>query len=147
LTHLRTVIRNAAVAAVTGLTTTATRVHAPRAYGSARSALPALAVDIVAEETAADTLAAREIRRATLELRGTAVASTAVPDVSAVLDRIDEETAVALFADGTLSAALLELEFNSMAKEYVATGEDLRGEIVIEYRIQYCINEGAPSGP
>lgn len=146
MTHARTTIRAAASAALAAIATPSV-VRVPiGSWAWNRAQLPAVAADIVEEDVFSDTFGAADgqVRDATLRITGYVAESLSHPDVSAVLDDLDREIAVALHADATLDAAILDLTFRRMEKEIEASAEDLRGRITLDYRIRYCVDETDP---
>lgn len=140
--HVRTTIRDEVKTLLTGLSTTAGRVHSPLTNEIHRANTPALELDVVSE-TVISTRANVQTRQALLRVTGFVVSTISFPDVSATLDNIDAEVSVALFG-GTLSD-LTDKMFESMGKEYRIEGDDLVGEITIGYRLLYEVDQSDPS--
>lgn len=146
MTHARETIRGTVITAITGLTTTGTRVHAALELLLDRPRLPAIAADIVSEEPSTwDGGAHVEERAATLRVRGFSVSSSSIV-VSDVLDDIDEESATALYtAFDAGDLGIDGFEFVSMEKEFSTAGEDFRGQITIDYMLRYRLDAAAPT--
>lgn len=145
MSHARQSIKDQIAASLTGLTTTGTRIDLPRIFGLARAQLPALSVDIIAEEAFdSDRESRYQGRRAMLEIVGYAIETEQGTALSTQLDNIDQEVATALFADVTLNALIKDIEFEGMEKLYTP-GEDIHGQIRIRYRVIYGVDQSNPT--
>ena len=105
MAHARTTLRQAAVTALTGLTTTGSRVRDTDAYPRGGDDLPDITVEILDEEVSAEAFDDCQMRDAVLMLVVRAKSISAGPST---IDTIDTETSVALYAAfeaGTLTGA------------------------------------------
>ena len=138
MAHARTQIRNAVVAALTGLSTTGARVHASRMRPT--DALPALLITTDAEviEQGAQR---RQMRTMDIVVRGLAKGGDGVDDT---LDQIalEVETAMQSSAIAALAApcvlSRVDIEFDDALEKPV-------GMVVIAYRAVYFTQAGAPA--
>ena len=119
--HLRRQIREAVASAVTGLTTTGSRVFQSRLYPLAETDLPCLLLRTQSESSESVSLPAPRLLQRTLRLHVTAVAR-AVDDLDDTLDLICQEVEAAL----AMPCAAL----GGVAKLITLSGTeiDLRGE-------------------
>jgi len=146
MSHVRQQIRDAAAAALTGLTTTGANVYAPRQWGQQRSKVPALEVEIRSEEVAAQTFGSsyEQQRKADLVVSAWAVSNTSAAG-SDVVDLVDAEVSVALFADAALDLLLDDLRWQSLEKEDDGAGADLRVKATITFAAFYTVDQRDPT--
>lgn len=107
-----------------------------------RSQLPALVFDTESESVVQQGLGHAQERALVLAITGTQVATEAQPNVSYMLDEIDQDVAEALFS-GPLGTALA-VRYLSMQKTYSHDGEDLIGAIALAYEVRYMADDNAP---
>jgi hypothetical protein len=142
VSHAREAIRDAALAAITGLTTTGANAYTTIEQSFDLDELPAIACDIVSEQVIEFSISDEiHLRQATLRVRGWAARRLTATDVSETLDDIDQESATALFA-ATIGN---ELMYASMDKEYSQDGELFRGMITIDYSVIYSVDQSNPT--
>lgn len=144
--HIRTQIRDAVVAAVTGLTTTGTRAYAarPKTRPLQGSELPALLVytNDTEGEDIAGTLGSRRLAHVTdLVVEGYAKGTG---DVDKTLDTIEKEVRVALEATPTLGGKCKTLTFSGSSKDDADDTDQPTYVIRITWRCEYHTREGVP---
>ena len=141
-THLRTQIRNAAVAALTGLATTGARVFANRLRVLTAAELPCLLVTIDRESVEYMTLtpAPHTERQMVLMVRGVAQAAANLDD------RLDQ---VALEVENALCNSLLgglvreQPRIVSLAYQDDDVTATPVGVITMDFAVTYYVNAGA----
>lgn len=145
--HKRQAIRAAVVAAVTGLTTTGTRVTSGELHTRPRTQLPGLAVAVaggageMVATSIADARGDMQVRELPVEIR----AMVAV--VSGYLDTLDTacaEVETALHAAAGVAALVLEIRLVSTVVEISGDGETPVAVAVMSWRVLYAVNELAP---
>jgi hypothetical protein len=144
--HIRTQIRDAVVTAVTGLTTTSTRVHAarPGTRPLQPTDMPALLIytnDTDVEEIAG-TLGSRRLAHLTEVMiegyaRGTG-------DVDKTLDTIEKEVRVAIEANPTLGGKCKTITLAGAIKEDGDDTDQPTWRIRLNWRCEYHTREGVP---
>lgn len=144
-THLRSQIRDAVVAAVTGLTTTGARVYAGRARPLAKDSDPCLLVYATAETSDVHTIGSDPIllRSLTLAVEGLAVATEAAA-LEETLDQIALEVEPAITADSSLGGLTLAVTLTGTRIAVEAPGERHAGAIRMEFRVEYRTHEQSP---
>jgi hypothetical protein len=142
--HIKQQIRDAAVTALTGLTTTTTKVFAAREFPLQAANLPGICIYTDNEEQEPGTLqrSGRRIIR-NLELMVLAyVADTG--DIDATLDTIAKEVETALAADVTLGGLAKDLLPVSQVKERDAEGETKAVSVAMLFNVEYHTAQAAP---
>lgn len=142
--HRRRQIREALVTALTGLTTTSTRVFPNRVYPFDSADLPGLLVTWAVDEPEAITMETPAALQSelTMVIEGRAQANA---DLDDVLDAIDKEVRTALYAAGTLSGLLARrAAVRRIEADYEDGLEKPVGVIRLEYQLTYFCREGAP---
>jgi hypothetical protein len=139
--HAREQIRNAVVTAVTGLTTTGTRVYASRVLPLTATDLPALCV-YTRQDSPDYTRGTAQNRPA--RLLDVRVQGFVDGDDQSVLDDIAAEVETAIYGNAPLAALtrLIWLADQSMSVD--GEGETLISVIDIGFNMQYSVAEGAP---
>lgn len=141
--HLRRQIREAVATAVTGLTTTATRVFQSRVYPLETADLPCLLIATQSETSEPMTIhGPRELMRV-LSLQVVAMAR-AVADVDDTLDQICKEVEIALAADLTLGGKCKTVTLTATAIELTGTAEQQVGKATMSFDVDYYVLENAP---
>ena len=139
--HIRRTLREAVATAVTGLTTTSTRVYQSRMRPMGEALLPCLMVTV--DRTQVDEfLQNNQQRTFTVVVRGMAKATATLDDT---LDQIALEVETALEAAGTLAGLVpggLNLERDEV--DFDDTLEKPAGVIVLEFRAVCFTRAGAP---
>lgn len=141
--HLRRQIREAVATAVTGLTTTNTRVFQSRVWPAGDAELPALFVYARSETATPVTVhSPREYERNLLiDVVGVAKASA---DLDDTLDQIAKEVEIALTNPvSALAGKATEITLQSTDIE-MEQGERTTGRITLTYQVDYFNIENAP---
>lgn len=141
--HLRQQIRDAAVTALTGLTTTGSNVFATRFYPQETSNLPCLLVYTLSEESAPESTGATGTMARSLLLAIDGVAR-AVASLDETLDDIAKEVEVALMADVTLGGLAKDAFIEATEIEVDAIGDKPVGVIKMEFNVMYLAVKNAP---
>lgn len=141
MAHVRTGIRNALVALLTGLTTTGPHVFSSRMYPQSDDGLPCLLVITNDEQDITDLGGILE-RTLDVSLRGVVKASASLDDT---LDKIIEEVEVAMGAVTTLGGLIKDLSLSSIAISYDDQTDKPVGIADINYSITYFTRAGAPA--
>lgn len=141
--HVRRQLREAVTTAVTGLTTTASRVHGYRVYALGGSVdLPALSVYVESEDASSATVHAPAVveRRVTVHVRGFARAASGVEDT---LDAIANDVETALAAGVTVSSRTVPLAYAGCDIEWEA-GDRPYGAIDLRFTAVLFNTANAP---
>lgn len=139
MTHARSQIRGAIVTALTGLTTTGSRVHAARMRPT--DALPCLLVE-TNDESIDTTVQTMQMRGLTVTVRASAKIGA---DVDVVLDTIAEEVEAALHAAGTLGNRVPGgLALQSISTDFDDALEQPAGALVLTFSGSYFTAAGSP---
>lgn len=139
--HVRTQIRNAAVAALIGLPTTADRVYSGRTRPLPKDHLPTLLVYVTEERSDSGAMGGALARAPVLSIEGRMVGAD---DLEDLLDGIALEVEPAIVARPLLAGLVKEITLTSTRITVVSPGESHSGEIRLEYRLQYWTQEEAP---
>jgi hypothetical protein len=142
--HLRRQIREAAAAAVTGLTTTGARVFTSSVYALAVTDLPALRVRTPREASAQRTLGAPRLLERTLRLEVEAVAQ-ATADLDDALDQACKEVEIALAMPCAALAGLVKsVTLTDTEITLTGEGEQPIGRAAMGFDVVYMAFENAP---
>lgn len=144
MSHVRQQIRDAIVAAVTGLTTSGTNVLTNVVYSIERLSLPALAVAEGGETRKAATMPAPRVMECVCDIDITAYAEDNT-DCEAKLDTMAAEIEVALAMP--IAGPWKTLTLTQTAPDLTGTAEKVRGRRVLRYQAEYRIRENAPDTP
>lgn len=129
--HARTQVRDAVIAALTGLTTTGPRAGGLRLAIYEESELPALEIT-TPEEDANPAGFDGTVRRAVLvQVTGTAKQDG---DIDKTLDTIAKETEAALLAPLTVGAAAVRVDYEGMRKTFDDSTDLHTGAIEMRFR-------------
>lgn len=142
--HVRTGIRSALVAVLTGLSTTGTRVHASRMYPRADGALPCLLVITSDEPQIDEGLSNQPILERTLEVSIRAVVKASA-SLDTTIDNIIAEVETALGAVTTLGGLIKGLSLVSIGIDYDDATDKPVGAANINYRATYFTLAGSPA--
>jgi hypothetical protein len=152
--HARTQVRDAVIAAVTGLATTGASVFAGRTRNLGTRHPPALLVYARETRTVADTqrgVAVRKLAhtlRLFVEGRVSRSAANANEDVARKLedqlDQVELEVGAAIGADATLGGKVKDILLIGSTLSAQAPGESHEGEVRMEFEVQYRTAEDAP---
>ena len=113
MSHARQQVRDAVVTAVTGLTTTGTRVHGGRIFPLHRARLPALFVYSIEEavDDGAEVMGLDQVRVLQVAVE---VLAEANADLDDSIDTICAEVETAIHADTTLGGVVMWIEYASV---------------------------------
>jgi hypothetical protein len=139
VTHQRSLIRAAMVAALMGETSAEDRVFSERVIPYKRNELPILAVYTVGEDVDAGSLATspRELtRQLHVAIEGW-VAPGSDGAVEDVLDSLAAEVEAAIHADPYLGGLCADLVLEGTEPDIGREGDRLMGLIVLTYRVTY----------
>lgn len=143
MSHARQQIRDAVVTALTGLTTTATRVYPSRIYPFQASALPGLAI-YTQNETIEPAAMGRPAKlRHELEIVVEAYVK-ATADFDDTVDTIAGEVETAIAADATLQSLVKLVLPVDATIEFTKEGDQPVAVATMTYRALFFTNEGTP---
>ena len=139
--HAREQIRGAIVTALTGLTTTGSRVYASRALPLTAADLPALCVYTRTDtpDYAAGVMANRPRRILQVHIEGYVDG-----DDQDVLDDIAAEVETALYGSATLGALVGGIELGEQVMRVDGEGSELVSVIDLVFNMSYSTAEGTP---
>ena len=143
--HVRKQIRKAAIAALTDLATTGSRIYPGRVYPLAKAQLPGLLVFTPAEQSGREDSATDSMRDVNLTVTGLVRISENIEDE---LDDIALEVEQALDALGLAGIAKIYHGIQSTLTEL--SGEDVdqpHGAIALEFLYTYRTRTGSPDIP
>lgn len=142
--HLRRQIREGVATAVTGLTTTGTRVRQSRVYPLEDADLPALLVVSTGDTAQATSFPLPRMMERRLRLQVIAVAK-AVANLDDTLDLICKEVEIALAMPVAALAGLCKsITLVSTDIEMEGTAEKPVGQAAMTYEVYYLNAENAP---
>lgn len=126
MSHIRKRIRDAVVTALTGLTTTGTRVYKSRVYPLESGKLPGLCIYTKSEEISTTTINRPRTQIRTLEVvvEGYVMANSAFDDT---IDQISVEVEEALYTNALLGGLAKETNILSFDADYSGEGEKVVG--------------------
>jgi hypothetical protein len=143
MSHVRTQIRNAVVALVTGLTTSSDRVYASRVHPLPGDKLPALRVFVDEESIARETIHDPAMLSRLVTIRIDCVASLA-SGLDDELDQMALEVEDAISADSTLGGILNGgLIPSGIEVDRSADSEAPIGRLTLSYEAQYEVMNNA----
>lgn len=140
--HLRKQLRDALVARLTGLTSTAARVFPGRVLPLQPAELPCLLVD-TGDEQVTDRQFNKELQQREVQLRVRLVVK-ALDGYLDTLDEIAKQVEIALGTATTLGPASWWLYDSTTAPELAGEGERTVAQCVLTYRAQYLCTEATP---
>lgn len=143
MAHLRTQIRNALAAQLTGLASTASRVSTTQFYPVAPSSLPCLLIVTEDENIEAASIGWPPVLARELRARVVALASGTSGHEDA-LDQIAAEVEVALAADRTLGGLVKSAQLVGLRPSFDAESERPVGRMEMLYLFTYWAIEGSP---
>lgn len=141
MSHARTTIRNAFVAAVTGLTTTGSNVTTKKKTWS-DDELPSLTVRTSSESVDEEKGKVARIQHRDLDIVIEGRCKN-TGDVDALLDTISSEVETAIF--GASFSGIFALDLIETIKDEELDLEQPTGLVTITFRIQYLTEEGSPN--
>lgn len=140
MSHIRKQIRDALVTAVTGLTTTGSRVYRSRVYPLESGKLPGLCVYTKSEEVTNSTLTRPRTQTRQLEASVEAylMANTNFDDT---LDTIAVEIEEAIYSNTALNALVKQINITGFEADYSGDGEKVVGVGNFSVQIIYSARE------
>lgn len=143
MAHARQTIREAAATALTGLTTTGSRVYQSRVHPVSDAKLPCLLINTDSESVVAENVGSPALldRFVELSVRCVAKASSNLDDT---LDAMAAEVEAAIGAS-TLSGKLKTLLLESIDVEMVGEAEKPVGILTMKWRANYMTVSNAPT--
>lgn len=142
MSHAREAIRDAAVAALTGLATTGNRVKASWPYALPVEALPALVV-FTPREQADDGFSSLSVQGRRLQLVVVGYADGVL--VADTLDTIAAEVETALAASGRLGGLVRLIEYEGATVSIDGEASKRAGEIRLSFAVAYRTAPGNPT--
>ena len=140
MAHARQQIRDAIVAALTGLTTTGSNVFPSRSYDVPKENLPCILIYTAAEEMADEASSLGDRRGMILAFRVEARVRPVATDADDQLDAICAEVQAALFAEPTLGGLVRHLDLQSTEIEFDAEAEAPTAAGVMTFGCLYRID-------
>lgn len=142
--HIRQQLRGAVATAVTGLTTTGTRVYPYRVYAlQPGTELPCVSVYVTGEEASGASVGTMVEREVTVHVRGFAAGAT-VPDNT--LDQIAKEIETVLAGGVTISGRAVTLMYRGCDIEFEAADKPY-GAIDLRFAAMLFNAASAPDAP
>ena len=143
MAHVRKQIRDAVVAALTGLATTGANVFSGRTHPLEQDHPPTLLVYAVSERSSLHAMGspATLLRDLTIAIEGR-VMMAGVPDDT--LEAIAAEVEVAMMADVSLNGLSQEVTLLATTINTQSPGQSHAGEVRLDYRVVYRTRENAP---
>jgi hypothetical protein len=140
--HVRSQLRAAGVADLTGLPTTGANVFSGRTRPLKADHPPSLLVYMVEERSDTDAMGGILARDVKLAVEGRTVTPDPPDDL---LDTIALEVETAITTAPLLGGLALEVTLTATRILTLAQGESHTGEIRMEFRVQYRTRENAPA--
>lgn len=146
MAHARAQIRDAVVSALTGLTTTGSRVYSGRTRALAKDHQPSLLVYATSETSDVDASGRKLLRILLLVVEGRVVATgaSAASDIESTLDTVASEVEARLTREPSLGGLAQELTLTRTVINAVSPGESHAGEVRMEFRVAYRTRETEP---
>jgi hypothetical protein len=144
--HIRRQVREAIGTALTGLTTTGSRVFPSRVYPLEITDLPALLIHTKSESSVGSTIHGPAILDRRLLIEVVAVAQ-ALADLDDTLDLVCQEVEVALANPVTELVAIssgMTISLQSTEIELTGTAEQPTGSATMTFEVEYFTAENAP---
>jgi len=144
--HTRQQVREAIGTALTGLTTTGSRVFQSRAYPLETTDLPGLLIHTRSESSSASTIHGPSVIDRTLRIEVVAVAQ-ATADLDDTLDTICKEVEIALAnpVSGLLAISVgMTVALTGTEIELSVEAEQPLGKATLSYEVEYFTAENAP---
>jgi len=140
--HVRQQLREAIATALTGLTTTGSRVFQSRTYALETTDLPAIRIGTLAESAQPLLIHASSYERL-IEVSIEGVA-TELSDLDDKLDLIAKEIEIALSGGVSISTKLIQLQYQGTDIEFDSEAEKPRGQITLRYVASVWTSAAAP---
>ena len=144
--HVRKQIRDAAVAALTGLATTGAHVFASRVYQLQDNELPALKIDTLDETSTISSMGVGRVYERTVTLEVTAAVKQ-LATYNDTIDQIAKEVEIALAANNTLGGACKYIGPPQMALTLDGAGETPRALAALKFDVAYYTAFNTPDIP
>ncbi len=143
MTHIRQTLRSAVVTAVTGLTTTGSRVYTARVYPAQSAELPCLVVNTISEDAVPQDIGLPGIveRRVSVEVLGMARDTSTM---AATLDVIAEEVETALGAGVSIGGKTVELAYEGASIQFSGEVDQPVGTISMRFSTTLYTTSNAP---
>lgn len=141
MAHARQQIRAAFATAVTGLTTTGTRVHTWRAYELAEDGLPALLVSTPTEDIDRQAQGTKAYRNMTIECTAVVRAASTAYNTA---DTIAAEVEAAILADETLGGLARFCRLTGTASEIDDEAQQPTFQITLTFDCMYRVDDTDP---
>lgn len=142
--HVRKQLRDAVVAAVTGLDTTEDRVFAHRAYPVERTELPALRVYTASESVEIQTIHAPMVQDRTVEVRVEGLQAAGEASLDDDLDQIAKEVETALSAALTVGGKSVTLTYTGSEIELDDEAAKPHGIVTLNFTARLFTASNAP---
>lgn len=140
MSHVRKQIRDALVTAVTGLTTTGSRVYRSRVYPLESGKLPGLCVYTKPEKVINSTITRPRTQMRQLEASIEAYLMTNT-NFDNTLDTIAVEIEEAIYSNSALNALVKQINITGFEADYVGEGEKVVGVGKFNVEIIYSVRE------
>lgn len=144
MSHGRQQIRDAVVAAVTGLATTGNNVFRTRIHPLEEASLPALLVYTLSETSDIDTMGRPRGQSRVLRI-GIEIAVQQLANIDNLMDTIAAEVEVAMASNAPLNGMLHDLTLDSADVVKSGDGEVRMLGMQMTYSAQYRTREGSPA--
>lgn len=140
MSHIRKQIRDALVTALTGLTTTGSRVYRSRVYPLESGKLPGLCIYTKSEEVVNSTMTRPRTQTRQLEAAVEAylMANTNFDDT---LDTVAVEVEEAIYSNSALNALVKQINITGFEADYSGDGEKIVGVGTFSVQIIYSAKE------
>lgn len=143
MSHGRQQVRDAVVTAVTGLTTTGTRVYSGRVFPLSRLRLPALFVYSLEEEVVEEqgVMGLEQLRKLTVAVEVLTEANESLDDA---VDQICAEVEIAIHADTTLGGVSKWIEYTGVEITLEDGGQKAVGSAQMTFAAEYRVDAVDP---
>lgn len=143
MSHIRKQLRDAVVSAVTGLTTTGSRVYTAKVYPVSQAEMPCLVVNAIEDVGQPEGLSLPGIlgRQVTIEVLGMARATSALADE---LDAIAEEVETALGVGVTVSGTTIALDYVGANLQFSGEADQPIGTVATRFTALVYTLSNAP---
>lgn len=140
MSHIRKQIRDAIVTALTGLTTTGSRIYKSRIYPLESGKLPGLCVFTKSEEISNETINPPRTQMRTLDVmvESYVMANSNIDDS---LDAISLEVEEAIYSNQTLGSLAKGIDIVSFEADYSGDGEKVVGVGRLTLSVYYTTKE------
>lgn len=149
MAHVRKQLRDAVASAVSGLTTTSTRVYKGRVVPLVAAELPSLSVFTASDTPVYEAVpgssmgAPKVVRDLEVRIVGAATATTEA-GVLDTLDLIAEQVETAIYLNPTYTGKALRTELGPQEIETNPEGDAVHGTVTMVFHVFYRVAEGVP---